>query len=298
MPAPPVLTLEGIPGARAGMDAFMPRPDNEQLARGGDYVVDEVRVDESIDIILCRPAGGSGPSPVLYYIHGGGMVMGSPRDALGEVLELAASVGAAVASVGYRLAPETPFPGPLDDCYQGLTWVAEHADEYGLDPERIIAIGGSAGAGLAAGLTLLARDRKGPQLFAQVLMSPMLDDRNDSGSVEQMASLPMWNKAANEVGWSAYLGERRGGPEVSPYAAPARALDLSGLPPAFIDVGSADSFRDEDVAYAARIWAAGGVAEFHVWPGGFHGFDGIAPHAEISKSAVAARVSWLRRLLS
>jgi acetyl esterase/lipase len=126
----------------------------------------------------------------------------------------------------------------------------------------------------------------------------MLDDRNDSPSVLQMAGLPLWNRQANEVGWTALLGDARGGPDVSPYAAPARATDLAGLPPAFIDVGSADSFRSEDVDYAERIWQAGGIAELHVWPGGYHGFDGMVPQAGISKAAVAARAGWLRRLLA
>jgi acetyl esterase/lipase len=129
-------------------------------------------------------------------------------------------------------------------------------------------------------------------------MCPMLDDRNDSASVLQMAEGRMWNRAANEIGWTALLGDTRGGPDVSPHAAPARAQDLSGLPPTFVDVGSTDTFRDEDVDYAERIWQAGGVAELHVWPGGYHGFVGIAPTARISKAAVAARADWLRRLLA
>ncbi len=236
--------------------------------------------------------------PALYFIHGGGMIAGTARDPLlGESLDLAEPLGAAVVSVDYRLAPETPHPGPVEDCYAGLVWTAEHADDLGIDPERSSLIGGSAGGGLAAALALLARDRGGPALAGQLLMCPMLDDRNDSPSVHQMAELPMWNRQANEVGWTALLGDARGGPDVSPYAAPARADDLSGLPPAFIDVGSADTFRDEDVDYATRIWQAGGIAELHVWPGGYHGFDGIVPHAALSKAAVAARATWLARLL-
>lgn len=126
----------------------------------------------------------------------------------------------------------------------------------------------------------------------------MLDDRNDSVSARQMTGLGIWDRISNETGWTALLGDARGGPEVSPYAAPARASDLSGLPPAFVDVASAETFRDEDVAYATRIWQAGGVAELHVWPGGYHAFDGFAPEARISKEATAARLHWLRRLLS
>ncbi|YAK90537.1 alpha/beta hydrolase fold domain-containing protein [Paenarthrobacter nitroguajacolicus] len=130
-----------------------------------------------------------------------------------------------------------------------------------------------------------------------MLLCPMLDDRNDSYSIRQMASTPVWNQSMNEVGWSALLGENHGTGEVPAYAAPARAVDLSALPPAFIDVGSADSFRDEDVAYAGKIWAAGGTAELHVWPG-YHGFESIAPHAQLSIAAVRARHSWLQRLIS
>jgi acetyl esterase/lipase len=161
-----------------------------------------------------------------------------------------------------------------------------------------VLVGGSAGGGIAAALALLSRDRGGPSLAGQLLMCPMLDDRNDSPSVHQMAELPMWNRQANEVGWTALLGDDRGGADVSPYAAPARATDLSGLPPTYIDVGSADSFRSEDVDYANRIWLAGGVAELHVWPGGYHGFDAIVPTAGISKAAVASRANWLHRLLT
>ncbi|MER6925394.1 alpha/beta hydrolase fold domain-containing protein, partial [Streptomyces spiralis] len=134
--------------------------------------------------------------------------------------------------------------------------------------------------------------------LGQMLMSPMLDDRNDTPSARQMAGAGLWDRTANETAWTALLGDRRGGPDVSPYAAPARAQDLSGLPPAFLDVGSAETFRDEVVSYASRIWRAGGVAELHVWPGGFHGFDGIAPRAALSQTAQAARMDWLRRLLA
>jgi acetyl esterase/lipase len=299
LPPFPPLTAEAIPFLRNA--GFIPQPTDEELGRGGEYTVEERSVPgpdgaPDVALVVCRPTAATGPVPALYYTHGGGMIAGTARDALHEVLELAAGVGAALVSVEYRLAPETPHPGPVEDCYAGLVWTAEHADELGLD--RIVLIGGSAGGGLAAALALLARDRGGPALAGQLLMCPMLDDRNDSPSVHQMAGLPMWNRQANEVGWTALLGEARGGPDVSPYAAPARATDLSGLPPAFIDVGSADSFRSEDVAYAERIWQAGGVAELHVWPGGYHGFDGIAPFAAVSKAAVAARANWLARLLA
>jgi acetyl esterase/lipase len=146
-------------------------------------------------------------------------------------------------------------------------------------------------------VALMARDLGGPALIGQLLMCPMLDDRNDTPSCWQMAGLGVWDRVSNDTGWDALLGDRRHGPDASPYAAPARATDLSGLPPAFIDVGSAETFRDEDVAYATGIWLAGGAAELHVWPGGFHGFDVMAPKAAISQDCKAARLRWLRRVL-
>jgi acetyl esterase/lipase len=173
-----------------------------------------------------------------------------------------------------------------------------HAAELGVDPARVIVGGVSAGGGLSAAVALLARDRGGPALAGQLLICPMLDDRNNTPSARQMAGLGVWDQSANNTGWTALLGDARGGPDVSPYAAPARATDLSGLPPAFVDVGSAETFRDEDVAYATRIWQAGGSAELHVWPGGFHAFFGMVPGASVSKAAIAAQRDWLRRLLA
>ncbi|MCX4855011.1 alpha/beta hydrolase [Streptomyces canus] len=253
-----------------------------------------------VSLLICRPAGtasaGTG-RPVIYHVHGGGMILGNNRVGVDGPLAWAKELDAVVVSVEYRLAPEHPHPAPVEDVYAGLVWTSEHAEELGGDPERIVIAGASAGGGLSAALALLTRDRKGPRPLGQLLMCPMLDDRNDSPSTYQMAGLGVWDRTANETGWTALLGELRGGPDVPAYAAPARAEDLSGLPPAFLDVGSAETFRDEVVAYASRIWQAGGVAELHVWPGGFHGFDGFAPQAALSQAARAAHVGWLRRLL-
>jgi acetyl esterase/lipase len=251
-----------------------------------------------VPLLVCRPAApaaGTG-RPLLYHVHGGGMVLGNNRLGVNTALEWAQEVGAAVVSVEYRLAPEHPHPAPVSDVHAGLLWTAEHARELGCDPDRIVLVGGSAGGGLAAALALLLRDTQGPRPMGQMLMSPMLDDRNDTPSAHQMAGAGVWDRTANETAWTALLGDRRGGANVSPYAAPARAEDLSGLPPAFLDVGSAETFRDEVVAYASRIWQVGGVAELHVWPGGFHGFDAVAPRAALSRAARAARTDWLRRL--
>jgi acetyl esterase/lipase len=295
------LTLERIPELRQP-NPLVPPPSDEAMSRDGAFEITERQVPgpagaPDIALVIARPTGVTGPTPVLYNIHGGGMIFGDSRTGLPLVIDRAAELQAAVVSVEYRLAPETPHPGPVEDCYAGLAWVAAHAGELGADPDRIVVIGGSAGGGLAAAVALLARDRGGPALFGQVLLRPMLDDRNNTPSAGQLAGLGVWDRSDNEVGWTALLGPARGGPDVSPYAAPARATDLSGLPPAFIDVGSAETFRDEVVAYASRIWQAGGVAELHVWPGGFHGFPVMAPDAAISRAAVAATSNWLHRLL-
>ncbi|MEV7680683.1 alpha/beta hydrolase [Streptomyces sp. NPDC088341] len=295
------LSLDDIPAVRAGQGRA--RLSDEDLRRDGAFEVAERTVpgppgEPDVSLLICRPAGATTALPALYHIHGGGMVLGDNRTGVDLALDWAQKLDLVVVSVEYRLAPEHPHPAPVEDSYAGLVWTAEHATELGIDPDRIVVGGGSAGGGLAAGVALLARDRGGPALAGQLLMCPMLDDRNDTPSSLQMAGLGVWDSAANHAGWTALLGERRGGPDVPPYAAPARATDLSGLPPAFIDVGSAETFRDEDVAYATRLWQAGGRAELHVWPGGFHGFEMMAPQAALSQDARNAPLVWLRRLLA
>jgi acetyl esterase/lipase len=237
------------------------------------------------------------PGPGIYHTHGGGMIIGDRFTGIDVMLDWVDRFDAVCVSVEYRLAPEFTDPYPVEDCYAGLVWTAEHAVELGIDPDRLIIAGGSAGGGLAAGTTLLTRDRQGPSLLGQVLIYPMIDDRNDTISAQQIDGVGVWDRVSNDTGWTALLGDRRGTEDVSIYAAPARATDLSGLPPAFIDVGTAEVFRDEDVAYASTIWACGGVAELHVWPGGFHGFDLMAPHTALAQAMTAARTAWVQRLL-
>jgi acetyl esterase/lipase len=297
---PPSLTTDMIALLRQPNPA-LPAPTDDDLRRDGAFTVEERLVPgpegaPEVSLLIIRPTGASGPLPGVVHLHGGGMIIGDNRTGVLEMLDWAQELPMVVVSVEYRLAPETPHPGPVEDCYAGLVWTVEHADELGIDPERVIVAGASAGGGLSAGVALMARDRGGPVLAGQVLIYPMLDDRNDTPSAVQMAGLGVWDRTSNDTGWTALLGEARGGPDVSPYAAPARAADLSGLPPTFIDVATAETFRDEDVAYAGRIWQAGGQAELHVWPGGCHGFDVFAPQAGISQEARAARVRWLRRL--
>ena len=276
-------------------------PDESALTRSGEFELthhEAMGADgRTVRMVLLRPRDRPVTVPIIYHVHGGGMVVGSAYDILPQMAELASEVGAAVASVEYRLAPEHPYPAAIEDVYTGLVWLSTDAASLGLDPARVIVHGVSAGGGLAAGCALLARDRNGPELLGQMLIYPMLDDRNDSDSARQMAGAGAWDRTANATGWSLYLGDRARD-DVPIYAAPARADDLSNLPPTFIDVGSAETFRDEDIAYASRMWACGGDAELHVWPGGAHGFDTLAPEAALSSDARNARVRWLTRLLT
>ena len=255
------------------------------------------------DVIAGRPvevsdhAVASADGPPVLHLHGGGMVAGT-RWSLGALLvDHVLDYDAVVAAVEYRLAPDAPDPAPLEDCYAGWTWFTDHADELGFDPARVLIGGPSAGGGLSAGTTLLARDRGGRMPLAQLLMWPMLDDRVETVSARQVDGVGIWDRTSDVTGWTAVLGDRRGTDEVSPYSAPARMADLSGLPPAYLEVGGAEVFRDEVVAYATGIWAAGGSAELHVWPGGFHGFQNVVPGAALSRTAVATREAWVRRIL-
>ncbi|NML54701.1 alpha/beta hydrolase [Streptomyces sp. R302] len=315
------LTLRNLAGRQAVDAAARPLPSLPELSRDGAFAVEEVRVPgppgaPEVTLVHARPAGARGPLPLLYYMHGGGLVMGNARAVLPRVLaSWAGPLGLAVVSVAYRLAPAARYPAAVEDCRAGLEWVAEHAGRLGVDADRIVIGGKSAGGGLTAALALLLRDRGGPRAVGQLLLSPMLDDRptRDDRSVPDGRSVPddragahsarlqdgvdTLDRVSNATVWQAYLGGAYGSGDVEPYAAPARAADLSGLPPAYLDVGAAELFRDDAVTYASRLWRAGGAAELHVWPGAYHGFDTFAPGAALSRAATAARTDWLRRTL-
>ncbi|MDI2129569.1 alpha/beta hydrolase [Yinghuangia seranimata] len=298
------ITPENLRAVRERDAASRPRPTVAELSDGGRFEVAELRVPgppggPDVTLVSARPSGLVGPLPLLYYMHGGAMIMGNAWSVLPRVLrDWALPLGLAVISVEYRLAPATPYPGPLEDCYAGLLWAAEHAADLDVDPNRIVFGGKSAGGGLTAALALLTRDRGGPVPLGQLLLSPMLDDRNSSFSSGQMTGVDVWDLTSNATAWQALLGDLYGTADVPPYAAPARATDLTELPAAYVEVGSAEMFRDEGVAYANAIWQSGGQAELHVWPGAFHGFDSLAPKAALTEAAREARLTWLRRLLS
>ena len=195
------------------------------------------------------------------------------------------------------MAPENPAPAPVDDSYAALVWMATQSEDLGFDANRLVIAGASGGGGVAAGTVLMARDRGGPPLAAQILIYPMIDERNDTVSSLQMVGRGLWDRASNEAGWDALLGDRRRTDRVTIYASPSRATDLSGLPPAYVECGSAETFRDEDVAYAWGIWRDGGVADLHVWAGGYHGVDRSAPTSGIAIGMQDTRINFLRRVL-
>jgi len=238
-----------------------------------------------VAITLCRPRAAPGPWPGILHMHGGGYVVGAPSADVPQHRALAASLGCCIISVDYRLAPETPFPGAIEDCYAVLSWIASEAAALNIDGTRLGVMGESAGGGLAAALALLARDRGGPSLAFQHLIYPMIDDRTCVTSTPHpFAGEFLWTAHNNRFGWTALLGAAPGGAQVSPYAAAARTQDLSGLPPAFIATGALDLFVDEDLDYALRLTRAGVAVELHVYPGGFHAFD-FVPGAQVAEQA-------------
>lgn len=255
----------------------------------------EHTLDDGIILRVVGEASAVAPRPCVYAIHGGGLVLGTRKTDDLRLGRWSKQLGVLGVSVEYRLAPEHPYPAALDDCTRGLEWVFDHADELGVDPERIGVFGLSAGGGLSAALTQRWRDEGRPPLAFQLLDSPMLDDRQRTPS-SRATDLPVWNHESNRFGWDAYLGDLAGSDDVPPHAAPARATDLSGLPPAFVMVGSVDGFRDEDVDYATRLNQAGVPTELHVYPGGPHGFTAF-PGIPLADQADADAQRWLARVL-
>jgi acetyl esterase/lipase len=250
-----------------------------------------------VPVRVYRPRDAAARLPCLLWIHGGGMIAGhiDMDDLMCD--RFADEAGCVVVSVEYRLAPEHPHPAPVEDCFAALQWIAASADALGIDPARIAVGGSSAGGGLAAGTALLARDRGGPALCFQLLIYPMIDDRNSTPSALEFDDILSWSGQHNLSGWTALLGQERGGDNVSQYAAPARAGDLAGLPPAIIQVGELDVFRDEDIGYASGLLRAGVATELHVYPGAYHGFNMHVPEAAVSRRMTADTLAALRRAL-
>lgn len=250
----------------------------------------------AVPLLLYTPDDAAQPLPAIVHMHGGGFVRGAAKELEALHRALVKTLGCALISVDYRLAPETVFPGAIEDCYAALAWTFRHADALGIDASRIGLKGESAGGGLAAALALLARDRGEYAPAFQHLLYPMLDDRTCTRAPHPHAGEFVWHAANNRFGWRSLLGHEPGDDDISCYAAAARADRLDGLPPAFIAVGSLDLFVDENIDYAQRLVRAGVPTEFHLFPGGVHGFD-IAPGARLADSARRIGDDALRRLL-
>jgi acetyl esterase/lipase len=271
-----------------------PAPDLSRHVERTDVVVPDA---PHVVVRVHRPVVGAHRRACLYSIHGGGYVMGS-RDYDDSMFDRwCPALGIVGVSVEYRLAPETPYPGPLEDCYAGLVWAHANADELGFDRDRIGISGASAGGGLCAALALLVRDRGELGVRFQLLDSPMIDDRQVTPS-SRYDDLFVWSGVSNAFGWRAYLGDLYGRDDVPVYAAPARArsTDLEGLPDAYVCVGGADGFRDEDIDYARRLSGAGVPTELHVYPGVPHGASAFVD-AQLSQRYLADQLDWLRRRL-
>lgn len=280
-----------------GKGMLISMPDAPSVAKE-DRTIPGPPTAPAVPIRIYRPVQSRGELPGLLWMHGGGMVLGTLLQDDLMAQHLVEEVGCVIVSVEYRLAPEHPYPAPLDDCYVALTRMATHAAELAIDPARIAVGGMSAGGGLAAGLALLARDRGEVPVAFQLLIYPMIDDRDVTASSETFANAPMWSRQDDQQGWRAYLGEAVGGPNVSPYAAPSRATDLTNLPPTYIAVGSQEVFLDESVEYAQRLAHAGIPVEVHVYPRAFHAWDATVPRAALSQRFVLDRDQALKRALS
>ncbi|MFZ5445860.1 MAG: alpha/beta hydrolase [Myxococcota bacterium] len=257
----------------------------------------EVRaLGDGVSARLIGAKHAAAPRPALLWIHGGGYVVGSAAQDDALCARFAQRLGALVVNVDYRLAPEHRFPTPLEDCYAAWQLLHREAGALGVDPSRVVIAGQSAGGGLAAALVQLLHDRGAPRPCFQLLVYPMLDDRTVLRDVDDRHHR-LWNPASNRLGWESYLGRAPGSDGVPPHAAPARRPDFTGLPPAWIGVGTCDLFHDEDVEYARRLRAAGVPVELELVEGAFHGFDAVAPRNPVSQCFFEAQVAALERAL-
>jgi len=242
------------------------------------------------------PGDAAAPAPGIVFIHGGGFIIGSVETEHIGALLVAADAGAVVVSVDYRLAPEHPYPAALHDCYAALSWLHAEAGALGVDRDRVAVMGASAGGGLSAAVALLSRDLGGPALCFQMLQIPELDDRLETPSMQTFVDSPLWNRPLAVQSWKAYLGDLHGSPDVPALAAPARATDLGGLPPAYISTAEHDPLRDEGIVYALGLLHAGVSVELHQFPGTFHG-SALVTRAAVSRRAQREAALVVRRAL-
>lgn len=295
------LSASSLAATRELMKGFAPPKETYQRE---DVVVEQAAAPglngaPEVPLIIYRPKAAKGPLPAILFIHGGGYVFGTAETGAPACTEAAAELPCVVVSVDYRLAPETPAPGPVEDCYAGLIWLHRNAGKLGVAADRIAIWGESAGGGLAAALAIMARDMREVPLRLQMLIYPMLDDRTVTGGARNPhVGEFVWTEPLNRYGWTAHLGREPGGEEHHPYAVPARTKDLAGLPPAFIAVGSLDLFLHEDLEYAERLLAAGVPVELHVIPGAYHAFEALAPQSVAAQAYFRLRREALARALN
>lgn len=286
----PTVDAEGVAAMRS---ASFASPDLSDAVVRTEH---QVPGDPPVPVRVHRAKDAQGLLPAVVTIHGGGYVIGS-YDMDSPLLDRwCPTLGVVGVSVEYRLAPETPYPGPLEDCYAALRWTHDHADELGIDQNRIGLYGLSAGGGLAAALAVLARDRGEVPLASVLLDCPMLDDRQQTPSI-QSEGLYVWGQGSNEFGWRSYLGDLYGSDDIPPYAAAARETNLAGLPPTCVVVGSIDGFRDEDIDYAQRLNRAGVPCELHVIAGLPHAYL-LVPGAIAVQLAMHCMDDWLSRQIT
>jgi acetyl esterase/lipase len=295
---PPTPQIGDVQTRRVTLDAMLEYFNNQAQPLADDVKITDHEVTTADGATLQarwyrRPASDTGAA--VLYLHGGGMIVGSVPIFDGPVSRYVARTGVPMISVQYRLAPEHPHPVPVEDAYAGLTWLAGHAGQLGIDPGRIAVMGDSAGGGLAAGVAILSRDRQGPAIARQLLIYPMLDDRTTTPDLH-IAPFAGWSYDDNATGWNALLGAGHEERDVDPAAAPARLKDARGLPPAYIEVGQLDVFRDESLRYALTLSHAGVPVELHLHPGVPHEYDAIAFDADVSRRAQADRGRVLRSL--
>ena len=247
----------------------------------------------SLRVRIYRPTDATGSLPGILFIHGGGMVMGSLDSEHHTAVGLCDAIRAVVVSVDYRLAPEFPAPAAIEDCYAALLWMHRNAHQLGFDSDHVALYGGSAGGGLALATALTARDRDTHVISYVMALYPMIDDRNETESSHAVVDLGIWDRAGNIEAWAWYLG----GLEPTQYSAPARATDLTGLPPMFIDIGDCDLFLDETRAFAEGVRRSGGDIEFIEYPGAYHASEVFAPEAALSRTITSRRIAALKAAL-
>ena len=279
------------------LTSLMPSQKTIDGLRVENVLIPRQDADSKLRLRVYKPLSASARTPVLLWIHGGGYLIGSPEQDDGICAEYVRELGITVVSVDYRLAPKHPFPAPLDDCYSALKWITTHAEELNVDVKHIAIGGNSAGGGLAAALAQLAFDRNEVEVAFQLLTYPMLDDRTVLRTDIDDSNNVAWNHPSNRFGWESYLGQKCGADDVPAYSVPARRVDLSGLPPAWIGVGSLDIFHDEDVAYAERLKQANVKCEAVIVPGAFHGFDVFDPKLPVVQEFRKSQIEAMKKYL-